>query len=99
MNNETNCKNCGAPLHYDLKSRIAKCEYCSTEYHLDDLGRIEEYKVEIEVYGQRRTFYINSISQEYDNYEYDCCGFNPTTRSYTIRTGGRLTMELVSYLD
>ena len=96
MINETNCKNCGAPLHYDLESRIATCGYCSTEYHLDNLGRIEEYKVEIEAFGQRRTFYINSITQEYDH---SCLYLDGCPYGNTVLTGGQLTMELVSYLD
>ena len=94
--NRTNCKNCGAPLHYDLENRLAKCEYCSSEYHLDNLGIIEEYKVELEIFGQRRTFYINSITQEYDNYKFDC-GYDFTGKSYIIHTGGNLTIELVEY--
>lgn len=97
--NRTNCKNCGAVLHYDLENRLAKCAYCGSEYHLDNLGRIEEYKVELEILGQRRTFYINSISQEYDHCSFDCFGFDRSGKSYFIRTGGHLTLELVSYLD
>ena len=27
----TNCKNCGAPLHFDENGK-SKCEYCGTEY-------------------------------------------------------------------
>ena len=28
----TNCKNCGAPLHFDENGK-SKCEYCGTEYY------------------------------------------------------------------
>lgn len=28
---QTNCKNCGAPLHFDENGK-SKCEYCGTEY-------------------------------------------------------------------
>lgn len=96
-NNRTNCKNCGAVLHYDLKNRIAKCEYCSTEYHLDNLGRIEEYKVELDIYGQRRTFYIDSISMDYDHYSFECWDLEFAGKSCFVRTGGRLKLELTSY--
>lgn len=60
--NETNCKNCGGILNYDRKSRLATCHYCGTEYHLDNLGRLEEYKIELEIYGQRRKFYIEQVT-------------------------------------
>lgn len=91
--NETNCKNCGAVLHYDLKSRIAKCSYCSTEYHLDDLGRIEEYKVDLEIYGVRRTFYISSITKRYDEYSFD---FDLVPNQKSIITGGQIELTLTS---
>lgn len=32
--NATNCKNCGAVLHYDNTGK-AKCEYCFSEYFID----------------------------------------------------------------
>ncbi len=59
----TNCKNCGSALH-NQNSRICKCEYCGTEYHLDDLGRIEEYKVKLDVMGREMMFYISEIRCE-----------------------------------
>ena len=43
---------------------MAKCEYCTSEYHLDDLGRITEYQVELEIFGERRKFYISNIEIE-----------------------------------
>lgn len=60
MELQTNCKNCGAPLHYDKSNygEIAKCEYCDTEYHIDLLGRIEEYKIKIEFMGKIKEYYI-----------------------------------------
>ena len=36
----TNCKNCGAILHYDSTGK-AKCEYCSSEYFLDNINKPE----------------------------------------------------------
>lgn len=59
----TNCKNCGAPLHYDETNygKVAKCEYCRQEYHIDNLGRIEEYKVKLEIMGEVKEFYISDF--------------------------------------
>lgn len=60
MEFRTNCKNCGAALHYDKSDygKIAKCSYCDTEYHIDLLGRIEEYKVKLEFMGEIKEYYI-----------------------------------------
>lgn len=60
----TNCANCGAPLIYsnDRYGSIAKCQYCKTQYHIDRLGEIEEYKVKIMFMGKIREFYISDIS-------------------------------------
>ena len=57
---QTNCKNCGAPLHYNETNygKTSKCEYCGTEYHIDKLGRIEEYKIKIEFMGEIKEYYI-----------------------------------------
>jgi len=62
-NRRTNCINCGAVLHG------TQCAYCGTEYHLDDLGRIKEYFVKLEIFGRKMEFYVNSIGIPYDNYE------------------------------
>lgn len=61
--NKTNCKNCGAPLSYGKNKyeSIAKCKYCNTEYHIDRLGKIEEYKVKIELFGEIHEFYISEV--------------------------------------
>lgn len=56
---ETNCKNCGGTLKYE-KEKVF-CPYCGAIYHLDNVGRIEEYKVELEIYGKKRKFYIGEI--------------------------------------
>jgi len=62
----TNCKNCGAPLTFNKNDygRTAKCKYCDTEYHLDLLGRVEEYKIKIDVMGKIREYYIGEMSFE-----------------------------------
>lgn len=70
LKNIVNCKNCGAPLHYNLKNRMATCDYCSSEYHLDNLGIIEEYKVELDVFGKREKFYISNVEIENTCEEY-----------------------------
>ena len=59
----TNCNNCGAPLHYKEKDfgKLAKCQYCDTEYHIDMLGRVEEYKVKIKIMGVVKEFYISNV--------------------------------------
>ena len=63
MKEYRNCLNCGAPLHYDETSygSTAKCKYCNTEYHIDKLGRVEEYKVSLKMQGKIIDFYIGTI--------------------------------------
>lgn len=63
MLNPTNCLNCGAALIYgqnDYESMV-KCPYCNTEYHIDRLGRVEEYKVKLQIYGAIHEFYIGEV--------------------------------------
>ena len=62
--NQVNCKNCGAPLHYDFTSKMAKCEYCDSEYHLNSSAenkQILNRTIELDIYG-RRKFYISDVS-------------------------------------
>ena len=58
-----NCLNCGAPLHYDETNygSVAKCGYCRTEYHIDKLGRVEEYKVKLRIFNRIVSFYIGQV--------------------------------------
>lgn len=74
MELRTNCKNCGASLHYDETKygQKVKCKYCQTEYHIDLLGRVEEYKVKLEFMGKIIEFYITSweVEPEYMEYTY-----------------------------
>ena len=93
--NRTNCKNCGAPLNYDLNNRMATCQYCNTEYHLDNLGRIEEYKVELEIMGQRRKFYISCVTVE-PIYTEMSRNFIDGNLSF-IRGNDIIKLELISY--
>ena len=66
MEYRTNCKNCGSPLHYDKTNygKTAICKYCSTEYHIDLLGRVEEYKIKLEIMGKIKEFYIGEMKFE-----------------------------------
>lgn len=66
MKEQTNCLNCGAPLQYDETSygSIAKCKYCNTEYHIDKLGRVEEYKVKLKMQNKIISFYLGSMTYE-----------------------------------
>lgn len=54
---QTNCINCGAPLHNE------KCDYCGTEYHLDNNGQINEYKVKLNIMGEEKEFYISKVEK------------------------------------
>lgn len=63
--NQVNCKNCGAPLKYDLTNRIAKCEYCSSEYHLNNSVKLNNFSnqtIELEIFGKKMKFYISDVS-------------------------------------
>ena len=93
----TNCLNCGSPLHYNETNygSMSKCQYCGTEYHIDKLGRVEEYKVNIKLYGKIISFYVNSIECAYDDFEVER---NIIGRCATvIRRDPRIKVELESY--
>lgn len=64
MELRTNCKNCGASLHYDETNygKKVQCKYCRQEYHVDSLGKIEEYRVKLEFMGKIIDFYIGSCT-------------------------------------
>lgn len=91
---QTNCKNCGAALHFDREKRLAICNYCGTEYHLDNLGRIEEYMVELEIMGKRRKFYISSVTYEP---VYSRLGRSVRGEISCIESEPIITLELISY--
>lgn len=95
--NQTNCKNCGSVLHFDREHKLAICEYCSSEYHLDNLGMIEEYKVELEVMGERMTFYINCITVEPEYFELETTCLNEFNNAVVKRNKDTIKLELVSY--
>lgn len=58
------CHNCGASLEYNEKDYNGEvtCKYCHTKYHLDALGKVEEYKVKLMIFGVVREFYIESVT-------------------------------------
>lgn len=64
MLKQEKCHNCGASLTYDERNYNGEvtCQYCRTKYHLDNLGKIEEYKVKLMIFGVVREFYIESVT-------------------------------------
>lgn len=80
LRERTNCKNCGAVLHYDNTGK-AKCEYCFSEYFIEGVKQIEKPKieksrkvvsainktpnsVELELFGKKMRFYIAHVEAE-----------------------------------
>lgn len=57
----TNCKNCGAPLHYNKDEELLKCDYCGSEYEF--IPTIKDFRQVIKFYigGRVRKFYISEI--------------------------------------
>lgn len=64
----TNCTNCGAVMEYSKQyyGGMYKCPYCNTEYHIDLLGRVEEYKVKFKWMGKLVDAYLSSVRCDYD---------------------------------
>ena len=59
------CINCGAPLHSNV------CEYCGTEYELDENNnnknsgkQINDYVFELEINGEKSSFYLDELTVE-----------------------------------
>ena len=42
------CPNCSAGLKFDSKSQKMKCEYCGTEYSLEELDKLAEQQDTVE---------------------------------------------------
>lgn len=78
---QTNCINCGAPL------KNQKCEYCGTEYYLDTLGQINEYKIKVNIMGQEKDFYISKIEKQ--------SIFGDSYRDVTNKICDKLKLELI----
>ena len=83
---KTNCINCGAPL------KDKKCEYCGTEYTLDNYGQINEYKVKLNILGHEKEFYIGEIERHSI-----CSGFYRDINGMQIREkiGDKLEIHLI----
>lgn len=88
----TNCINCGATLHYSNNDMICKCAYCGTEYHIDQLGRVNEYYVELEIMGQKRKFYIGELSF---NKLYSSCGRSLNGKLMPNYITSKIEMKLI----
>lgn len=60
-----NCCNCGAPLHFNNNNnelkKYVECEYCGTQYGLDENNEIKDYQIELLVHGKKRKFYISNL--------------------------------------
>lgn len=98
MNKEqTNCLNCNAPLHYNETNygSTAKCKYCDTEYHIDKLGRVEEYKVKIKMYNKIISFYVGCM--HYEPVMLDTTTLLDGRRTYITSDVPNITLELHSY--
>lgn len=99
MNNElirTNCLNCGAPLHYDetLYGKSCKCEYCKTEYHIDEIGEVEEYSVKIKINNKIHKFYISDLKINHINND---CYRDSRGRLHSKKIGTKMTAKLIEY--
>lgn len=97
MKEHTNCLNCGAPLHYNETNygSIAKCSYCDTEYHIDKLGRVEEYKVKLKMHNRIISFYIGSM--QYEPTMLETTRLCDRERTYIMSGVPNITLTLHSY--
>ena len=59
------CMNCGNSINYnEVKNGVYVCPYCRTNYHIDKLGYIEEYKVKLMFMGHLLECYLQSYGME-----------------------------------
>ena len=81
----TNCTNCGAVMEYSKQyyGGMYKCPYCNTEYHIDLLGRVEEYKVKFKWMGRIVDAYLSSVR----------CDYSSVNTSWKIETDQRVTYD------
>lgn len=94
--NRTNCLNCGALLHYDktVYGRTCTCEYCKTEYHIDEIGEVEEYTVKLKINGKIHKFYISDL--EIHNLYNDSCR-DLSGRLYQSKIGTKMKAKIIEY--
>ena len=100
MNKEkTNCMNCGATLHYDETNygSVAKCKYCDTEYHIDKLGRVEEYKVKLKMHNKIISFYIGMVQYEPTVIDTSYITMDGQYSRRIVNSTPNITLELHSY--
>lgn len=93
MKEYRNCLNCGAPLNYGKSDyeNIARCVYCGTEYHIDRLGKIEEYKVKLMVFGKIKEFYICDL-----NFHNLCESYRTIVGQLaTVESGSKIELRLI----
>lgn len=97
MEEKINCLNCGAPLHYDETQygRIARCKFCDTEYHIDKLGRVEEYKVKLKMHGKIISFYLGC--EEFEPNVIETTYIGDDSRTYISSGLPQITLTLHSY--
>lgn len=59
------CLNCGASINFDeVHNGLYICPYCRNHYHIDKLGYIEEYKVQLMFQGHLLECYLSSFGVE-----------------------------------
>ena len=97
MLKQERCHNCGSTLefHDDSYCSVVKCPYCRTEYHIDNLGRIEEYKVKLKIQNRIVSFYVGSM--EVAPIEIETTRLYDTNRCYIRNSMPEITLTLHSY--
>ena len=52
---------CGIRISRKNYGSVLSCPYCKTEYHIDKLGKFDEYKIEFEYMGKKVKGYISDV--------------------------------------
>lgn len=94
MKEMRNCCNCGAPLKFNENNyeSSVKCQYCRTEYHIDRLGKIEEYKVKLMIRGKIHEFYLSEFRV---NNIYSDCYRNSNGKLIANKTSEKMEISLI----
>ena len=92
----TNCTNCGAVMEYSKQyyGGMYKCPYCNTEYHIDLLGRVEEYKVKFKWMGKLVDAYLSSVKCDYNTM--DTTYLSDNQQITLVKSEPILTFEFIS---
>ena len=89
------CLNCGASIDYSkVYNGVYKCPFCRENYHIDDYGMVEEYKVKIKWMG--KTIYCYLGSTTFEDVCVDTCRNISGELAY-IRREPTIKFELISY--